>query len=72
MPSDRLIIGVCTASGATSVIVRNVGGGGALTTGDGILLMDAVNGGTTSPSAFGPTRAGGHIAVQLVLAHRCG
>ncbi|MDH6150430.1 outer membrane autotransporter protein [Paraburkholderia sp. WSM4179] len=40
------------ASGGTSLLVNNAGGPGARTTGDGILVVDAVNGATTSPSAF--------------------
>lgn len=51
-PSDRLVINGGTASGSTSLLVRNAGGGGALTTGDGILVVNTINGGTTSPTAF--------------------
>ena len=51
-PSDLLRIDGGTASGTTRVIATDVGGGGALTTGDGILIVDAVNGGTTAPAAF--------------------
>ena len=40
------------ASGNTSILVSNVGGPGARTTGDGILVVDAVNGATTTPTAF--------------------
>ena len=47
------------ATGSTSILVNNVGGPGAATTGDGILLVDAVNGATTTPAAF----ALGHPAV---------
>jgi len=51
-PSDRLVIDGGTATGTTTVIARDTGGGGALTTGDGILVIDAANGGTTAPGAF--------------------
>ena len=56
-PSDLLRIDGGTATGTTGVIVSDIGGGGALTTGDGILAIEAVNGGTTAPGAFGPTLA---------------
>ena len=56
-PSDLLRIDGGAATGTTSVIVNDDGGGGDLTTGDGILAIDAVNGGTTAPRAFGPTLA---------------
>jgi len=52
-PSDRLVIRGGTASGASTLQVSNTGGGGALTTGDGILVVDAANGATTAASAFG-------------------
>ena len=77
-PSDRLIIDGGTASGSTPLLARDTGGGGALTTGDGILVVDAVNG-TTATGAFGPVLAiagpiiylgtrqqGGYAAQQLV------
>ena len=51
-PSDRLIVNGGTATGTTKVIATDTGGGGALTTGDGILVVDAVGGGTTAPGAF--------------------
>ncbi|WP_454740532.1 MULTISPECIES: autotransporter-associated beta strand repeat-containing protein [Cupriavidus] len=40
------------AGGSTAMVVSNVGGPGARTTGDGILLVDAINGATTAPAAF--------------------
>jgi fibronectin-binding autotransporter adhesin len=49
--SDRLVIDGGRGDD-TSVIVTNVGGGGAKTTGDGILVVDAINGATTTPTAF--------------------
>jgi fibronectin-binding autotransporter adhesin len=60
-PSDRLVIAGGAASGATIVQVDNLGGEGDLTTGDGILVVDAAAGGTTAPTAFalaGPLLAG--------------
>ena len=51
-PSDGLVINGGTATGNTRVQVTNVGGPGAETTGDGILVVDAINGATTAPGAF--------------------
>ena len=51
-PSDKLVIGAGTATGTTSLFVTNVGGAGALTTGNGILVVDAINSATTAPGAF--------------------
>ncbi|WP_456636736.1 autotransporter family protein [Bradyrhizobium sp. USDA 10063] len=51
-PSDRLVISTGNASGATGISVANLGGPGALTTGDGILVVQAINGGTTAGGAF--------------------
>ena len=51
-PSDRLIVDGGAATGNTSVHVTNVGGPGALTTGNGILIVNAVGGATTAPGAF--------------------
>ncbi|WP_407167653.1 hypothetical protein [Bradyrhizobium sp. ORS 111] len=56
-PSDRLVISGGNASGSTAVTVINAGGGGAQTSADGILLVQAVNGGTTSAGAFGLSNA---------------
>lgn len=41
-----------TTNGATALLVTNVGGGGAATSGEGIHLVEAINGGTTAPDAF--------------------
>jgi hypothetical protein len=60
-PSDRLIINGGTATGATSLMFHNTTGPGAQTTANGILVVDAINGGTTAPGAFvlnGEARAG--------------
>lgn len=51
-PSDRLVVSGGTASGTTGIDIVNFGGAGAVTNLDGILLVDAINGGTTSGSAF--------------------
>ena len=52
-PSDRLVInGDPAATGNTSVHVSNVGGPGAETTSNGILVVNAINGATTAPGAF--------------------
>ncbi|MBJ6134009.1 autotransporter outer membrane beta-barrel domain-containing protein [Ochrobactrum sp. Q0168] len=51
-PSDRLIIDGGAASGSTRLLVANAGGQGALTTGNGILVVDTENGGTTGAGAF--------------------
>ncbi len=50
-PSDKLIINGGTATGGTSILVANVGGPGLLTTANGILVVNAINGATT-PGAF--------------------
>ena len=61
-PSDLLVISGGAATGNTIVHVTNVGGVGAETTGNGIQVVEAVNGATTSPGAFalpaGEFRAG--------------
>lgn len=51
-PSDKLVISSGTASGSTNIGITNIGGQGALTRGNGILVVEAVNGGTTAPGAF--------------------
>lgn len=51
-PTDRLIIDGGTATGATHLSVTNAGGPGAETTGNGILVVQVANGGTTVPGAF--------------------
>ena len=54
-PSDKLVISGAGASaqGATSLRIVNAGGPGDLTLGDGILVVEAVNGATTRNGAFG-------------------
>lgn len=53
-PSDRLVIdgATATATGSTFLLINNNGGGGAQTTGDGILLVQTMNGATTASGAF--------------------
>ncbi|AMM25173.1 autotransporter outer membrane beta-barrel domain-containing protein [Variovorax sp. PAMC 28711] len=59
--SDRLVLDgiAASATGHTTVQITNVGGLGALTTGDGISVVTAQNGATTAANAF--TLAGGHV-----------
>nr|WP_280139064.1 autotransporter outer membrane beta-barrel domain-containing protein [Phyllobacterium sp. CL33Tsu] len=58
-PSDRLLIDGGPATGTTRMSFTDTGGGGALTTGDGILVVDAQNGGRTAPRAFAGFAAAG-------------
>ena len=51
-PSDRLVINGGTATGNSLLRITNAGGAGALTTGNGILVVDTINGGTTAPGIF--------------------
>ena len=51
-PSDRLVINGGPGTGATTMHVTNVNGPGAETAGNGILVVQATNGATTSPGAF--------------------
>ncbi|WP_420995270.1 autotransporter outer membrane beta-barrel domain-containing protein [Cupriavidus sp. 30B13] len=51
-PSDKLVINGGTASGTSGIRVANAGGAGALTTSNGILVVDVANGGTTGPTSF--------------------
>lgn len=61
--SDKLVISGGRASGETSITVVNVGGAGAATAQNGIMVVQAVNGGTTAGNAFalnGPVAAGAY------------
>ena len=49
--ADRLVVDGGTVTGSTRLAIRNAGGLGAQTTGDGILLVQAVNGATTTAQA---------------------
>ncbi|MBI1651217.1 autotransporter outer membrane beta-barrel domain-containing protein [Hyphomicrobium sulfonivorans] len=51
-PSDQLIIDGGMGSGTSQLAVNDVGGGGDLTQLNGILVVDAINGGTTVPGLF--------------------
>jgi outer membrane autotransporter protein len=62
-PSDQLVIRGLggTATGSTTLTVHNINGPGAETTGNGILVVSAVDRGATAPGAFvlrGELRAG--------------
>lgn len=50
--SDKLVIEGGTASGNTVMNILNVGGTGASTVADGIMVVQTTNGGTTAPGAF--------------------
>ncbi|PRA80963.1 hypothetical protein CQ054_20695 [Ochrobactrum sp. MYb29] len=50
-PSDQIVINGGTASGQTGLAINNINGTGAPTT-DGIKVVDAINGGTTTADAF--------------------
>jgi outer membrane autotransporter protein len=52
-PSDKIVINGGTATGTTSLRITNAGGAGALTIGNGILVVDTINGGTSQTGAFG-------------------
>jgi autotransporter family porin len=51
-PSDMLVIDGGAATGATALRVINAGGAGAQTVADGIKVVNAINGATTSGAAF--------------------
>ncbi|RRY11656.1 autotransporter family protein [Brucella anthropi] len=51
-PSDKLVIDTGVASGNTAIAVTNAGGAGAATNADGIMVVQALNGGSTSQNAF--------------------
>ncbi|ELK3538128.1 autotransporter outer membrane beta-barrel domain-containing protein [Pseudomonas aeruginosa] len=51
-PSDQLVIDGGKADGESNLLIKNAGGPGALTQGNGIKVVDAVNGGTTQTDAF--------------------
>jgi outer membrane autotransporter protein len=57
-PSDKLVIGG-SGSGSTVILVRNTGGPGVQTVSDGILVVQAISGGSTTPTAF--SLAGGRV-----------
>ncbi|MGO4676074.1 autotransporter outer membrane beta-barrel domain-containing protein [Bosea sp. 2YAB26] len=51
-PSDRLIIDGGRATGSSPLLIANTTGAGDLTRSNGILVVDAINGGTTATGAF--------------------
>jgi outer membrane autotransporter protein len=51
-PSDRLVVAQGTLSGSTSLLVSNIGGQGALTSANGIQVVEANQGATSSNGAF--------------------
>ncbi|MCL2760512.1 MAG: autotransporter outer membrane beta-barrel domain-containing protein [Desulfuromonadales bacterium] len=62
-PSDELIINGGTATGKTLLQINNTGGVGAQTTGNGIQVVQALNGATTDSDAFAlssPVTAGAY------------
>ncbi|APG05641.1 hypothetical protein BJI69_18175 [Luteibacter rhizovicinus DSM 16549] len=67
-PSDKLVIDGGSATGQSRLAITNVGGAGALTRANGILVVDAVNAGTTAPAAFtlAGTVAAGPYTYSLV------
>ncbi|VVE75034.1 autotransporter family protein [Pandoraea sputorum] len=50
--SDRLVIDGGTATGTSKLRITNVGGQGALTTANGINVVNTINNGTTAAGAF--------------------
>lgn len=61
--SDRLIVSQGTVSGSTRLHITNLGGSGAATVSDGILVVEAVQGATSSAAAFtqaAPVSAGAY------------
>lgn len=50
--SDRLVIDGGTATGSTTLLIANSAGSGALTTANGIQVVEASNGATTAANAF--------------------
>lgn len=51
-PSDRLVVAKGTLSGLTAITVDNLDGGGAQTTANGITLVEATQGATSTDGAF--------------------
>jgi outer membrane autotransporter protein len=62
-PSGKLVISQGAATGNTAIGVTNAAGTGALTLADGIMVVQAVQGGTTAATAFSlanPVKAGAY------------
>jgi outer membrane autotransporter protein len=51
-PSDRLVINGGNASGASTLLITNIGGTGAATVANGIQVVQAANGATSALGAF--------------------
>jgi outer membrane autotransporter protein len=51
-PSDKLVINGGSATGNSFLRITNAGGPGAETVANGIAVVQAINGGTTTPGAF--------------------
>ncbi|NIF59795.1 autotransporter outer membrane beta-barrel domain-containing protein [Enterobacter sp. Ap-916] len=58
--SDKLILSGGSASGSSTLKVTNIGGAGAQTTADGIQVVQATNGATSTANAF--TLSGGTVS----------
>ncbi|ANH73413.1 outer membrane autotransporter barrel domain protein [Ralstonia insidiosa] len=58
--SDKLVVSGGSASGSSALKVTNVGGAGAQTIADGIQVVQAIHGATTSANAF--TLSGGVVS----------
>ena len=69
-PSDKLVVDGGAATGATALRIINKAGPGVRTTGDGIQVVQAVNGGTTSSDAF--TSAGVYAGAYAYMLFRGG
>mgnify|MGYP003575273468 CR=1 FL=1 len=51
-PSDRLVIDTGAATGTGLLRIKPTGGAGAVTTANGILVVEGINGGATQPDMF--------------------
>lgn len=65
--SDRLVVSRGTLSGSTAISVVNLNGSGALTTANGIQVVEANNGATSSSGAFSLASAVSAGAYQYYL-----
>jgi hypothetical protein len=63
--SDKIIINGGSATGSTLLTIKNVGGVGGATTGAGIPIVVATNGGTVSSNAFSLARHADRRRVQI-------
>jgi len=62
-PSGKLVISQGSATGDTAIRVTNAGGAGAQTLSNGIMVVQAIQGGTTATTAFSlanPVKAGAY------------